>query len=147
MLMRFDPFAEFDRLTQQLWNRGWAGTAAGPFMPIDAYRSGDHYVVHFDLPGVDPESVDLTVENNMLTVSAQRSWQPAEGSQVLFAERPQGSFTRRIQIGDGLDVDHVEATFDKGVLTIQIPVAETAKARKVEITTGSQPKELVGSAS
>jgi HSP20 family protein len=147
MLMRFDPFAEFDRLTQRVWNRGWAGTVAGSFMPMDAYRSGDHYVAHLDLPGVDPGSVEVTAENNVLSVTARRSWQPDEGSQVLFAERPRGTFTRRLQLGGGLDVDHIEASFDKGVLTVRIPVAETAKPRKVEITTGSQRKELVGSPS
>jgi HSP20 family protein len=143
MLMRYDPFAELDRLTQQFWNRGFGFSSS--FMPMDAYRSGDHYVVRFDLPGVDPGSVDLTVEHNILTVSAQREWQPEEGSQILFSERPQGSFTRRVQLGEGLDVDHIEASFDKGVLTVRIPVAEAAKPRRVEITTGTPAKELAGS--
>jgi HSP20 family protein len=143
MLMRFDPFAEFDRLTNQIWSRGWSGLGSS-FMPMDAYRSGDHFVIHFDLPGVDPESVDLTVEHNVLTVTAQRAWQPEEGAQVLFAERPQGSYTRRLQLGDGLDADHIEASFDRGVLTVRVPVAEAAKPRRVEISTGSAPKELAG---
>ncbi|HET9731684.1 MAG TPA: Hsp20/alpha crystallin family protein, partial [Acidimicrobiales bacterium] len=95
MLMRFDPFAELDRLASQTWNRG-LGASGDAFMPMDAYRSGDHYVVHLDLPGVDPESVDLTVEHNVLSISAQRAWKPEEGTQVLFAERPQGSFTRKL---------------------------------------------------
>jgi HSP20 family protein len=145
MLMRFDPFADLDRLTQQVWNRG--SRVSSSFMPMDAYRSGDHYMVHFDLPGVDPATVDLTVEHNVLTVSAERSWQPEEGTQVLFSERPQGSFTRRVQLGDGLDVEHIEASFDNGVLSVRIPTADTAKARKVEISTGSQPKQLAGSQS
>lgn len=144
MLMRFDPFAELDRLTSQAWNRGLG--AGSSFMPMDAYRSGDHFVVHFDLPGVEAESVELTVEHNVLSVSAQRSWQPEDGAQVLFSERPQGSFTRKLQLGDGLDSDHIEASYDKGVLTVRIPVAEAAKPRKVEITSGGSNKELAGSA-
>lgn len=140
MLMRFDPFAELDRLTQHVWDRGRAMSSS--FMPMDAYRSGDHYVVQVDLPDVDPESVEVMVESNVLTISAQRNWQPEEGAQVLFSERPQGSFTRRLQLGGGLDADHIEATFGKGVLTVRLPVADPAKARKVEVTTGGSTKEL-----
>jgi HSP20 family protein len=140
MLMRFDPFAQLDRLTSQMWNLG-LGSSGNAFMPMDAYRSGDHYVVHFDLPGVDPESV----EHNVLSISAQRGWTPEEGTQVLFAERPQGSLTRKLQLGEGLDTERIEASFDKGVLTVRIPVAEVAKPRKVEITSSGSAKELAGS--
>lgn len=143
MLMRFDPFAEIDRLAGPTWNRVLGSVSS--FMPMDAYRSGDHYVVAFDLPGVDPASIDLTVEHNVLSISAQRSWQPEEGAQVLFSERPQGSFTRKIQLGDGLDTDGIEAHCEHGVLTVRIPVAEAAKPRKVEIASG-QAKELAGTA-
>jgi HSP20 family protein len=142
MLMRFDPFAELDRLTSQVWNRALGGS----FMPMDAYRNGDHYVVAFDLPGIDPGSIDLTVEHNVLTISARRSWQPEEGAQVLFAERPQGSFTRTLQLGDGLDHEHTEASYNNGVLTVRIPVAEAAKPRKVEITAGASTQELANTA-
>jgi HSP20 family protein len=144
MLMRFDPFAELDRLTGQLWRGGLGGSSS--FMPVDAYRSGDHYLVQFDLPGIDPDSVDLTVEDNVLCISAQRRWQPEEGSQVLFSERLQGSFTRRLQLGEGLDIEHIDATYDRGVLTVRIPVAEAAKPRKLVISTGSPARELTGSA-
>lgn len=144
MLMRFDPFTELDRLAGQVWNRG-VGSGIS-FMPMDAYRSGDCYVVHFDLPGIDPESVDLTVEDNVLSVSAQRSWQPEDGAQVLFAERPQGSFTRKLQLGEGLDSEHIDASCDKGVLTVRIPVVEAAKPRKVEISSSGSTKALAGSA-
>jgi HSP20 family protein len=143
MLMRFDPFAELDRLTSQLWKGGLGGSSS--FMPMDAYRSGDHYVVQFDLPGIDPESVDLTVEHNVLSISAQRQWQPEEAAQVLFSERPQGSFTRKLQLGEGLDTDRIQASYNSGVLTVRIPVAEAARARKVEITSGPAAKELTGS--
>ena len=133
MLMRFDPFRDIERWAHQLS----AGTRP-TMMPLDAYRQGDHWVAVFDLPGVDPGSIDITVEDNVLTVSAQRSWQPAEDEQIVVSERPQGAFTRKLALGDGLDVEHVEASYDAGVLTVRLPVAEQAKPRKVAITTGGQ---------
>lgn len=130
MLMRYDPFRDIDRLTQQL-----AGERRASAMPMDAYRENEQFVVHFDLPGVDPESIDLTVEKNALTVKAERSWQAGDGVDVLVAERPQGSFSRQLFLGEGLDPDRIEARYDQGVLTVTIPVAERAKARKIEVGT------------
>ena len=132
MLMRFDPFREVERWAHQLP----AGTKAG-LMPMDAYRQGDHWVAAFDLPGFDPGSIDVTVEGNTLTVHAERSWEPEEGEQIVISERPQGAFTRRVTLGEGLDADHVEASYEAGVLTVRLPVAEQARPRKVEITTGA----------
>lgn len=130
MVLQYDPFRDFDRLTQQL-----VGTRRRPrMMPMDAYRRGDRLIIHFDLPGVSPEAIDLTVENNSLTVKAERSWPPAEGDEVLVTERPEGSFSRRLLLGEGLDLGRVEAKYDAGVLTVTIPVAETAKARQIPIT-------------
>ena len=129
MLMRFDPFRELDRLAEQTWS------GRSPVMPMDAYRRGDHFVVHFDLPGVDPSSIDLTVEKNVLTASAERHWEHAEDDEVVVAERPQGQFTRQLFLGEGLDAEAIEATYDGGVLTVRVPVAEQAKPRKVEVTT------------
>lgn len=129
--MRFDPFRELDRLASQA-----AGGGRPPAMAMDAYRHGDSFVVHFDLPGVDPSSIDLTVEKNVLTVSADRRWQPTEGDEVVVAERPQGTFSRQLFLGEGLNPDRIEARYDNGVLTIFVPVAEQAKPRKVEINTG-----------
>ena len=137
MLMRFDPFRELDRLTQDLWGNG-----RHAWMPMDAYRRGDNVVVHLDLPGVDPASIEVTVEKDTLTVKAQRRWEPAEGDQVLVSERPQGSFTRRLLLSEGLDGEHIEAHYDNGVLTLTVPVAEQAKVRRVEITSGSRPKAI-----
>ena len=128
MLMRFDPFRELDRLTAQL--RGVARAA----LPLDAYREGDHWVAVLDLPGVDPASIDVTVEKNVLTVSAERNWAPQEGQEVLVAERPQGHFTRQLYLGEGMDTDRIQAGYEHGVLTVRIPVAETSKPRKVQIT-------------
>ncbi len=131
MLMRFDPLREFDRLVNQA-----SGGARSAVMPMDAYRHDDRFLVHFDVPGVDASSIDLTVEKNVLTVSAERRWQPTEGDQVLVSERPQGSFKRQLFLGEGLDADRIEASYDHGVLTVSIPVAEQAKPRRVEISSG-----------
>ncbi len=103
-------------------------------MPIDAYRSGDHFMVHFDLPGVDPSTVDLTVEKNVLTVRAERSPSWGSDAELIVAERPQGAFTRQLFLAETLDSGNVEATYDAGVLTVSIPVAEAAKPRRVEIS-------------
>jgi HSP20 family protein len=134
MLMRFDPYRELDTVSQllgrQYGNRQMA-------MPMDAYRQGDRFVVHFDLPGIDPDSIDLTVEKNVLTVRAERSWQPSEGTEVLVSERPQGTFSRQLFLGDSLDAERIEASYNNGVLTVTIPVAEQAKPRKVSIASGS----------
>ena len=137
MLMRFDPFKDFERWTQQL-----SGGNRVPMMPMDAYRQGDHWVATFDLPGVDPASIDVTVEKNVLTVRAQRSWEPQEGEEIVVAERPQGVFSRQLYLGDGLDADHIQASYEAGVLTVHLPVAEQAKPRKVEITTGGGQKAI-----
>ena len=129
MLMRFDPFREFDRLSQQV-----AGAARPNPMPMDAYRQGDRFIVEFDLPGVDPASIELTVEKNVLTVLAERRATVDEGQEVLVSERPWGTFTRQLFLGESLDPDQVQADYDHGVLRLTIPVAEQAKPRRVEVT-------------
>ena len=131
MLMRFDPFRELDRLTQAPW------TNTRPAMPMDAYRRNGDFVVHFDIPGVDPGSIDLTVEKNVLTVTAERQIARQEGDEISASERPQGRFSRQLFLGESLDPDRISATYDQGVLTLHIPVAERAKARKVEVTAGA----------
>ena len=128
MLMRFDPFAELDRLSRESLG------SRRSVMPMDAYRHGDHFVVRFDLPGANPDSVDLTVEKNVLTVRAERGWAPEQGDEVLVAERPQGTFSRQLFLGETLDAERIEARYEQGVLTLTIPVAEKAKPRKVAIT-------------
>ncbi len=130
MLMRFDPFREIDRLSQ-LWGQGRQAV-----MPLDAYRHGDHFVIQLDLPGVDPASIELTVEKDVLTVRADRQATAGEGSEWLVNERPQGSFSRQLFLGEALDTEHIEASYDDGVLTVTVPVAEAAKPRKVEIGGG-----------
>ncbi|GAA1340738.1 Hsp20/alpha crystallin family protein [Saccharothrix algeriensis] len=139
MLMRTDPFRELDRLTQQFF--GANGTTARPAtMPMDAYRSGEEFVVQFDLPGVPADSIDLDVERNVLTVRAERKAVGDHEYQV--AERPRGVFSRQLFLGDALDTDNIEATYDAGVLTLRIPVAERAKPRKISVSAESQPKQI-----
>jgi len=129
MLMRTDPFRELDRLTQQL-----LGTPNRPAaMPMDAFRNGEEFLVQFDLPGVDPNSIDLTVEQNVLTVTAERSNPSVDGIEVLIAERPQGRFSRQLFLGDTLDADKIKADYHAGVLTLTVPVAEQAKPRRIEV--------------
>jgi HSP20 family protein len=134
MLMRTDPFRELDRLTQQVFGNS-SGTWSRPTaMPMDAYRSGDEFVVAFDLPGVDPGAIDLDVERNVLTVKAERR-PVASGDNVEMqvAERPLGVFSRQLFLGDTLDTDHINASYESGVLTLRIPIAEKAKPRKITI--------------
>ena len=141
MLMRTDPFRELDRLTQQFF--GANGTSARPaVMPMDAYRSGNDYVVQFDLPGVAPDSIDLDVERNVLTVKAERTPTFAEGAEVQVAERPRGVFSRQLFLGDTLDTDNIKANYDAGVLTLRVPIAAQAKPRKIAISGNGQAKQI-----
>ena len=132
MLMRTDPFRDLERLTQQVF--GADGTAARPSaMPMDAWREGDTFLVEFDLPGVDVDSIDLDVERNVITVRAERP-NRASDAELLAAERPRGVFSRQLVLGDNLDTQRIAASYESGVLTLKIPVAEKAKPRKISIT-------------
>src|SRR5579875_2651059 len=125
MLMRTDPFRELDRLTGQLLGTAAAGTWSRPNpMPLDAYRDGDVFVVCFDLPGVPPEAIELDVERNVLTVKAERRPVAGDKVEMQISERPLGVFSRQLFLGDTLDADNVSASYDSGVLTLRIPVAE-----------------------
>ena len=130
MLMRTDPFRDLDRLTQQFF-----GTTARPAaMPMDAYRQGDTFYVKFDLPGINLDAIDLTVEQNVLTVRAEKVPQFPDGTEMIVAERPYGTFTRQVFLGETLDAEHIDADYTAGVLTLSIPVHEAAKPRKVSIS-------------
>ena len=140
MLLRTaDPFREFDRLAQQLM--GTTGTTNRPaVMPMDAWREGDVFVLEFDLPGVATESIDLDVERNVLTIRAERvagngDWE------MLASERPRGLFSRQLVLGDNLDLEHIEAAYEGGVLRLRVPVAEQAKPRKIQIQLGATDDE------
>jgi HSP20 family protein len=144
MLMRTDPFRELDRLTQQVFGSD-AGTWSRPTaMPMDAYRSGDTFVVAFDLPGVDAEAIELDVERNVLTVKAERRPVHAgENVEMQVAERPLGVFSRQLFLGDTLDAEHIDAVYEAGVLTLRIPIAERAKPRKIAISNTDSGRKQV----
>jgi HSP20 family protein len=144
-VMRFDPFRDFDRLTEQMLG---SSRGSGPrSFPLDAYRRGERFFVHLDLPGVDPDSIDVTCEQNVLTVSAERRFEQREDDQVIVSERPQGAFSRQLFVSDALDTGAIEAHYDQGVLTIELPVAEQAKPRRIEISRGgSGARTIDGSA-
>lgn len=138
MLMRTDPFRDLDRLAQQL-----TGTTSRPaVMPMDAFRDQDRFVIQLDLPGVDAESIDLTVEKNVLSIHAERK-APAEDSvERVVAERSNGVFSRQVFLGESLDTERLEARYDAGVLTIMVPIAEAAKPRKVQVAGSSSPRTI-----
>jgi len=131
MLLRFDPFRELDRAA--------SGARAG--FPMDAYRHGDEVVVHLDLPGVDPSSLDLSVHRRVLTISAERPAPAAEGAEVLVRERPRGRVQRRLVLAEALDTERIEARYEHGVLTLTIPLAQSAKPRRIEVSTGASQEQ------
>lgn len=143
MLMRTDPFRELDRLTQQAFGQG-PGTWSRPaVMPMDAYRAGDEFVVVFDLPGVNPDAIELDIERNVLTVKAERRpVATGDNVEMQVAERPLGVFSRQLFLGDTLDTDNIKASCEGGVLTLKIPVAEAAKPRRISIEGGDSRKEI-----
>ena len=145
MLLQNDPFRDidawFDRMTGRASSNGsWP-------MPMDAYKRGDDLWVDIDLPGVTADSVDIDVERNVLTVTAQRSWERKEGDQVYLAERHRGTFRRQVHLGDGLDAERIEARYNDGVLTLRIPVAEAAQPRKIQVQSGGSATAIDTSSS
>lgn len=144
--IRFDPFRELDR-----WANEMMGAARAPrLMPMDVYRHGESYVLRFDLPGVNPDSMELVAEQNTLTIRAERRHDAPEGAEYVVSERPSGAYSRQIVLGDGLDVDTIRADYHDGVLTVTIPVAEQAKPRRIDVgradTGPSSPNVITGSA-
>ncbi len=138
MLMRTDPFRDLDRLAESVF-----GTTTRPaVMPMDAYRADDTFVIHLDLPGIDPDSIDLTVEQSVLAVHAERKRPSDDDVERVVGERTYGTFSRQMFLGDTLDVDQLEADYADGVLSIRIPVAEQAKPRRIEIARGSDSRQL-----
>jgi len=145
MLMRTDPFREpfrdLERVAQLAL--GASGTLARPSaMPMDAWRDGDTFHVEMDLPGVDPQSIDLDVERNVVTVKAERPTR-ASDADLVAAERPRGVFSRQLVLGDSLDTEHIRANYDAGVLRLAIPVAERAKPRRIEISHDADDRKTI----
>lgn len=145
MLMRSEPFTEFNRMAQHLFGTPPAGTWSRPTaMPVDAYRNGDEFVIVCDLPGVDRDAIDVDVERNVLTVRAER--RPVhlgDDAVAQLTERPLGVFSRQMFLGDALDTDRIDATYDNGVLVLRIPIAERAKARRIAVTGREQTDQRV----
>ena len=142
MLMGLDPFREVN----QLLRTGWGGNRLAP-MPMNAYRHGDEFVLEFDLPGVDRDSIELTTERNVLQVTAQRTAHYGEGDELIASERPHGTVTRQLFLGETLDGEHVTASYENGVLKVVIPVAEEAKPHKIQISSGNGQRAVgVGTA-
>ncbi|MGW1680114.1 Hsp20/alpha crystallin family protein [Saccharopolyspora antimicrobica] len=144
-MLQFDPFRDFSRLANEVLN----ATRAPQAMPMDVYRLGDHYVIEFDLPGVDPDSLDLITENNTLTVRAERKTAVRGSEQsepsYLAAERPRGTFSRQLMMGEGVNLSGIAADYKDGVLTVTVPVAEEAKPRRVEIGRGGGQRKVIES--
>jgi len=137
--LRFDPFRDFDRLAAEV-----LGTARTPaLMPMDCLRTGDQFVVRFDLPGIDADSLDVSAENQTLTVRAERTRHDPDDATYLISERPSGTYSRQLVLGDGLAVDDIRADYRDGVLTLTIPVAEQAKPRKISITSNGTDRHAI----
>src|ERR1700730_608175 len=142
-LVRSDPFRDVDRLFQQLWGGQNGQGRRFMAMPMDAYRKDGSFLIRLDLPGVKADAVDLTVEDNVLTIKAERpAPPPSEGVESVTAERPFGTFTRQVFLGNNLDTENIRAEYEAGVLTLVIPVAERAKPRRIEISEQSDKQEL-----
>ncbi|MBN3510348.1 Hsp20/alpha crystallin family protein [Mycolicibacterium nivoides] len=141
-MLRFDPFSDLDVLTRSLLSGDSGSTRTPRFMPMDLCKIGDHYVLTADLPGIDPGSVDVNVDNGTLTISAHRTARTEESVQWLANERFFGSYRRQLSLGDGIDTSAISATYENGVLTVTIPVAERARPRKIEVAHGADRKSI-----
>lgn len=141
-MLRFDPFRDIDRMTEQLLGVQ-AGTARAPrFMPMDVFRAGDHFVLNADLPGIDPGSIDISVDNGTLTIKAERTERSGENVQWIASERFTGTFMRQVALGDGIDDGAITAHYDNGVLSVTLPVAEKAKPRKITVQSSDEPQVI-----
>lgn len=134
MALGYDPFREYEQLVQQLLSGGRVPRS----FPMDAYRRGEEFIVHLDLPGVDPGSIDITVESGMLTVSSERRSEQKDEDEIIVSERPQGRFNRELRLGSAIDVDNIGASYEGGVLTLTLPVSERAKPRTIQVQAGNE---------
>jgi HSP20 family protein len=149
-LMRWDPFADFDRMLEMVSGRGAGGNAqpGARAMPMDVYRSGDEYVVEMDLPGVEPSSIDVSVERNVLTVEAEAHSTHEEADEQILCERRHAKYRRQLYLGEDVDTDNVKAEFDNGVLRLRVPIVQEQLTRKIEVaTTGNGKRRISGESS
>lgn len=139
MATSFDPFRDLDRLASAMFD-----SRRGPRrMPMDLYREGDHYVLSADLPGIDPGSVDIDIDGQLLTIRAERTLASREGVKWITREREGASFLRQLNLGQGIDTERISATYDNGVLSVMIPVSEAAKPRKIEVTSAASDNQQI----
>lgn len=143
----FDPFASLDRVLSRMSRGGAVGEAMTLSLPMDVYRKGDEFVVELDIPGVDPSTVDISVERNMLTVAGEVHAKHADADELIVCERPHARFRRQVYLGENLDTEKIQASYDNGVLTIRIPVTERQRARKIEVSSKQQGAIDVGGSS
>jgi HSP20 family protein len=141
-VLRFDPFGDPFRQMDRLTNQLLSGTRTPMGMPIDVWQTDDGFHVCLDLPGVDPASVDITTERHVLTISAERRPEYQAGENVLIAERPQGTFTRQLQLGDTVDTENITASYADGVLHMTIPITQAAQPRRVQVKTGGTERQI-----
>jgi HSP20 family protein len=141
-VLRFDPFSDVDALTRSLLSTQTGSNRTPRFMPMDLYKVDDHYVINADLPGVDAGSVDVSVDNGTLTLTAHRTAQPESGVQWLANERFFGTYRRQLSIGEGIDSSKISATYENGVLSVTIPLAERAKPRRIQVTNAGDKKSI-----
>lgn len=140
----FDPVRDLEQFTNAFFDAGRRGPRQ---MPMDLYRVGDRYIVSADLPGIDPGSVDIDVDGQLLTIRAERTLSPDENAAWIARERTGGTFLRQLTLGQGLDTEKITAAYENGVLTVTIPLSERAKPRKIEITTANEPQRIESSVS
>jgi HSP20 family protein len=138
MAINYDPFNLLDELRGQFVSGGRTPSS----FPMDAYRRGDNFFVHLDLPGVQPETIDVSVENQVLSVSVERRFEEKEGDQFLVVERPQGLFSRQLRLGQTIDTDNIAASYDDGVLTLTLPVSERARPRQIQVGRGGGQQQI-----
>jgi HSP20 family protein len=141
-VLRFDPFSDLDPLTRGFLTSQTGSNRSPRFMPMDLYKVDDHYVVTADLPGVDPGSVDVNVDNGTLTLTAHRSARSEDSVKWLASERSFGTYRRQLSLGEGIDTEKISATYENGVLTVTIPLAERAKPRRIDITHGGGTQSI-----
>jgi HSP20 family protein len=142
-VLRFDPFGDPFRHMDRLTNQLLSGTRTPMGMPMDVWQTDDGFHVYLDLPGVDPDSVDITTERNILTIKAERRPEYQQGQNVLVAERPQGTFTRQLQLGDTVDAENIQASYGDGVLHLTLPMTRAAQPRRVQVRTDSSGQRQV----
>lgn len=138
MTLTFDPFSQLDRFAASVLD----SVRAPKLMPVDLYRDGDRYILHADMPGVDPGSIDVDVDGAQLSIRAQRTEDTREGVRWLARERGAGMFLRQFTLGDGVDADKISASYESGVLSVIIPVSERAKPRKIAVESGDQRQAI-----